>query len=79
MSTVYQRRDVPPDPSHTHTFVVRLWREEPTVKGAPRWRGHITHLLGDERRYVESIEQIHVFIDRFVCPDPQVRNRANEA
>lgn len=52
--------------SDGHTFVLRLWLEEPAVSGATAWRGHITHVLDDERQYVESLDDIAAFIARYL-------------
>jgi hypothetical protein len=45
--------------SKTHSFVVKIWLEEDEP---PRWRGHITHVPGGERRYVEGASDIVDFI-----------------
>jgi hypothetical protein len=47
----------------THTFIITLWLEEQAsgAEGA-RWRGHITHVLGGERRYIEDLGNIVTFI-----------------
>jgi len=47
----------------SHTFVVRIWLEEAAGATAPGlWRGHITHVLDEQRRYVQSLEEIDAFI-----------------
>jgi hypothetical protein len=48
---------------NTHSFIVKIWLEEPADddrKG--RWRGHITHVPGGERRYLEGLGEIVAFI-----------------
>jgi hypothetical protein len=48
---------------NTHSFIVKIWLEEPSEdhqKG--RWRGHITHVPGGERRYLKSLGEIVTFI-----------------
>ena len=48
---------------NTHSFIVKIWIEEPAEnqhKG--RWRGHITHVPGGERRYLESLSEIAAFM-----------------
>jgi hypothetical protein len=48
---------------NTHSFIVKIWIEEPAEehhKG--RWRGHITHVPGGERRYLESLGEIVAFM-----------------
>ncbi len=41
------------------TFVVRVWLEE---DGEDGWRGHITHVLSDERRHFETVEAMDEFV-----------------
>lgn len=47
----------------THSFVLKIWLEE-TFQEAGRvvWRGHITHVLSGERRYVQRLDDILTFI-----------------
>ena len=48
---------------NTHSFIVKIWLEEPTDdnhKG--KWRGHITHVPGGERRYLKNLGEILAFI-----------------
>jgi hypothetical protein len=55
--------------SNAVTFVVRLWLEGGD-EGPRVWRGHITHVMSGERRYVQSLEGIDAFITRFMrCLD----------
>jgi hypothetical protein len=55
--------------SNAVTFVVRLWLEGGD-EGPRVWRGHITHVMSGERRYVQSPEGIDAFITRFMrCLD----------
>ena len=49
--------------SVTHSFIVRIWLEE---DDRARWRGHITHVPGGERRYVEHLADIVDFIASYV-------------
>lgn len=47
----------------THSFVLRLWREEGAVRGGqPFWRGTITHLPGSERQTVQQLSEIIAFV-----------------
>lgn len=42
-----------------HSFVLKLWLEEVDEEtGQPVWRGHITHVAGGERRYVNMLDEI---------------------
>lgn len=48
--------------SRTHSFVVRIWlEEEPGEKGG-QWRGHITHVEDEDRRYLRSLEDVPAYI-----------------
>ncbi len=48
---------------NTHSFIVKIWIEEPAEKPHKgRWRGHITHVPGGERRYLESLGEIVAFM-----------------
>ena len=48
---------------NTHAFVVKVWREDgaDTARGAA-WRGHITHVVSGQRRYVTSLGELDRFI-----------------
>ena len=47
----------------THSFIVRIWLEETFEEtGNARWRGHITHVASRERRYLEDLSDIGIFI-----------------
>ncbi len=49
--------------SDTHSFIVRIWLEEPAAAGEPAvWRGHVTHVPGGERRYIQDLNEIAAFI-----------------
>jgi hypothetical protein len=53
-----------------HTFLVRVWMEEvPRGNGGLVWRGHITHLPDEERRYVQSFGEIRDVIDHYLRPE----------
>ncbi len=46
-----------------HSFVIRLRLEETATEASPaRWRGHITHIPGNERHYIEDLDEIKRFI-----------------
>jgi hypothetical protein len=49
--------------AHTHSFIVRIWREETSVE-APyaMWRGHITHVPGSQQHYLRDLDDISTFI-----------------
>ena len=49
--------------AHTHSFIIKIWREETTEKaGCPMWRGHITRVPGGERCYLKELDDIKNFI-----------------
>ncbi len=48
---------------NTHSFIVKIWLEEPAEDNRKgMWRGHITHVPGGERRYLESLGEIVAFM-----------------
>ncbi len=45
--------------STVQSFVLRVWVEERAGStGQGVWRGHITHVPGDNRRYLKSLDEI---------------------
>ena len=48
--------------SNTHAFVIRIWMEEGGGVEADTWRGHITHVLSGQRRYLKDLDSIKAFI-----------------
>lgn len=47
----------------TQSFIVKIWLEETAEEaGCARWRGHITHVPSGEKRYVESLTDIGLFV-----------------
>lgn len=63
----------------THSFVVRIWlEEEPDEKDGGKWRGHITHVEDEDRRYLHSLQDIPAYIAPYlrgwgVKPKPCLR------
>jgi hypothetical protein len=50
-----------------HSFVVRLWLEEPGDRVRPAvWRGHVTHLPGGEQAYLSGLETLTAFVASFL-------------
>ena len=55
--------------SGNHSFVVRLWLEETVAEaGQTVWRGHVTHVLTGDRRYVADLGGITDFIASYLPP-----------
>ncbi len=47
----------------TQSFIVKVWLEETVEEaGRPRWRGHVTHVMSGERRYLENLASVTAFI-----------------
>lgn len=47
---------------NTHSFIIKVWLEETYQSGKAVWRGHITHVPGGERRYLQNLDEIALFI-----------------
>lgn len=46
-----------------HSFIVKIWLEETGEKtGHAIWRGYITHVLSEQRRYLQNLDDIPDFI-----------------
>jgi hypothetical protein len=49
--------------SAPQSFIIKVWLEEtPIETDQPTWRGHITHVPGGERRYLQKLDEICLFI-----------------
>lgn len=47
----------------THSFVVKVWLEEEARELCrPIWRGHVTHVMSKQQRYVKNLDDIADFI-----------------
>lgn len=56
-----------PFETHTHSFIVKIWRERVGDRANQTiWRGHITHVPGGERRYLKSLNDIAAFITPYL-------------
>jgi hypothetical protein len=56
-----------PIDQRTHAFVIRIWLEE--IDSATRqatWRGHVTHVLSGDRRYISQLADIVDFIATYL-------------
>jgi hypothetical protein len=54
------------DEPRSHSFIVKVWIEEATAKHAVRWRGYITHVPDNRRRYVDRVEPLVEFIGGYL-------------
>lgn len=53
--------------STNHSFVVRVWLEETAEEAqAVRWRGQITHVPSQRRRYIEDLNGLNEFIGSYL-------------
>jgi len=53
--------------SKTHSFIVKIWLEETAEEdGKARWRGHVTHVGDEQRRYVETLDDLSAFIGSYL-------------
>ncbi|HRX02468.1 MAG: hypothetical protein KDI07_13050 [Anaerolineae bacterium] len=55
------------DPYESHSFIVKIWLEE-SVEEADEaaWRGHITHVPSQERRYLNTLDDIIDFVGPYL-------------
>ena len=52
---------------NVHSFVVKVWIEEEATKNSSAiWRGHITHVPGSEKRYLNNLDDIALFIQPYL-------------
>jgi hypothetical protein len=49
------------------SFILKIWIEE-TAEEAERvkWRGHITHVPSNSRRYVQNLDEIALFLTPYL-------------
>jgi hypothetical protein len=65
--------------SDVHSFIVKLWFEQSAEDPKHTdWHGHITHVPGGERRYLQELDDIGAFIEPYlraagVAPKPRAR------
>jgi hypothetical protein len=53
--------------SCSHSFIVRVWCEEPDSPAASAWRGQITSVADGRRRGVEALGDIQEFIAPYLA------------
>ena len=50
-----------------HSFVLRIWLEEPpTGEVSARWRGRITDVLDERSRVVQDFHRVEEFVKEYV-------------
>lgn len=66
-----------------HSFVVKIWIEDvKDVSGRIKWRGHVTHVASEKRRYVARLQDITNFIGGYLlemgaaCDEPGERSES---
>lgn len=51
----------------THSFVVRVWLEDEAQElCGPLLRGHVTHVMSKQQRYVKNLDDIADFIAEYL-------------
>ncbi|MCI0770827.1 MAG: hypothetical protein J4N94_03025 [Chloroflexi bacterium] len=56
-----------PYESNTHSFIVKVWLEDDDEQhDRPTWRGHVTHVPSNQRRYVDDLNGISTFISTYL-------------
>lgn len=51
----------------THSFIVKIWLEKAASARNPAiWRGYITHVTSDERRNIQSLNELSEFVARYL-------------
>ena len=56
-----------PTESHIQSFIIKIWLEEEIAEsGRTVWRGHITHVPGGERQYIQDLSAISSFIQPYL-------------
>ncbi len=55
------------DPYESHSFIVKIWLEESLEEAdEATWRGHITHVPSQERRYLNTLDDVVDFIGPYL-------------
>jgi len=55
------------DSASTQSFIVRFWVDAPADEtGRVTWRGQITHVPSEQRRYLKDLEEVVDFIAPFL-------------
>jgi hypothetical protein len=47
------------------SFIIKIWVEEAADEtGCAMWRGHITHVPSNARRYIQDFNDIYLFLTK---------------
>lgn len=52
--------------TNTQSFIVKIWTESGEGFKRAVWRGQITHVASGERRYLTDLNQITLFVSKFL-------------
>ncbi len=55
-----------PAEGRTFAFIVRVWIEDADEPGRAVWHGHVTHVPGNQRRYVNDLNAVCAFIAAYL-------------
>ena len=56
-----------PIKTDTHSFVIKIWLEEPKSRSAPAvWRGRVTHVASGKHFYIDQLNSIAFIISPFL-------------
>lgn len=50
----------------TWSFVIRIWLEDITDDNQLLWRGQITHVSSEKKRYFDDLEDMKQFVKSFL-------------
>lgn len=55
------------EPFESHSFIVKVWLEElPEGDGPAAWRGHVTHVPSQARRYLHTLDEVIDFVGPYL-------------
>jgi len=50
------------------TFIIKIWVEESASESSDAvWRGHITKVMGGQRRYVKNLDEITSYFRAYIA------------
>ena len=52
---------------NVHSFIVKVWIEQEATRNSRAiWHGSITHVSGNEKRYLKNLDDIALFIQPYL-------------